>query len=80
MVIVIWTRSEPLLGKLVGETDERHKAKKIDPNTGKASDTGISIKPGHVHQALRKLAGIQESDVLKKAQLKETDEFPSLFA
>lgn len=67
-------------GKLVGETDERHKAKKIDPNTGKASDSGITIKPGHVHQALRKLAGIQESDVLKKAQLKETDEFPSLFA
>jgi hypothetical protein len=66
-------------GRLVGVTDERHKALKVDPNTLQPSDSGITIKPGHIHHALRKLAGINDSQVLKGAILKEDDELATLF-
>lgn len=66
-------------GKLVGVTDDRHGPLKVDPVTLQESSSGIVLKPGHIHRALRKLAGIDQSDVLKGAALKEEEELP-LFA
>lgn len=66
-------------GKLVGKTTDRHSAVKLDPVTLQESSGGLTLKPGHIHRALRKLAGIDQSEVLKGAGLKEEEDLP-LFA
>jgi len=66
-------------GKLVGKTTDRHGPVKLDPATLQESAGGIALKPGHIHRALRKLAGIDQSEVLKGAGLKEEEDLP-LFA
>ncbi len=45
--------------RVIGETDDRHVPIKLDPSSGRpAGDGGIRIQPGHVHRALRQLAGL----------------------
>jgi len=63
-------------GKLVGKTTDRHGPVKLDPATLQESSSGIGLKPGHIHRALRKLAGIDQSEVLKGAGLKEEEDLP----
>ena len=45
-------------GRVVGGTNERQNALRVDPNTLEISDNGITLGPKHVHKALRKLAGV----------------------
>lgn len=52
-------------GKVIGTTDERHRAIPVDPVTLQPNPNGVRIKPAHVHQALRKLAGIEDADVTR---------------
>lgn len=55
-----------------GGSDERHESLEVDPDTGVAkAGTGVTIKAGHIHNNLRKLAGILESDA---ARLQPTTE------
>lgn len=63
-------------GRVIGATDERHKALKIDPVTLQPSETGIRIKPGHIHRALRKFAGIADNEITKKFLIKEEEDLP----
>jgi len=63
-------------GRVIGSTDPRHNPNTIDPATLAPSPTGIRITPGHVHKALRKLAGIDTSDVVKGFALKEDEDLP----
>jgi hypothetical protein len=52
---------EPIWGgRVIGGTDERQNALRVDPTTLALSETGVVLTPGHVHAALRELAGISD--------------------
>ncbi len=44
--------------RVIGGTDERVRPWTVDPASLSRSDSGVRIEPGHVHHALRRLAGI----------------------
>jgi hypothetical protein len=48
--------------KVIGSTDGRHNPHKINPQTLAQDDNGVRIEPKHIHQQLRKLAGVHDHD------------------
>lgn len=48
--------------KVIGVTDDGHSPLPLDPATLQPAQSGIRIEPKHIHFALRKLAGIQDSE------------------
>jgi hypothetical protein len=62
-------------GRVVGATTDRHAAINIDATTLEPKETGgVRLTPGHVHKALRKLGGIDTSDIVSEFALTETPE------
>ena len=49
---------------MVGATDGAHNALSIDPDTLEVDDgeSAIKIRPAHVHDAMRRLAGVESHD------------------
>ena len=75
--------SNLLMGKgipgdtVIGKTNDRHNPLNIDPNTlAPVEGGGLRLKPGHVHRALRRLAGIDKSDLAIRFPIKEKEELP----
>jgi hypothetical protein len=66
--------------RVVGTTDEHHVPIEVDPDTLRAAPgTGIRIRPGHVHAALRQLAGIDDADVVQnRFPLSDVEPIPLL--
>jgi Protein of unknown function (DUF1501) len=62
--------------RVIGATDERHGPLKIDPATLQVSESGIRIKPGHIHKALRKLASIDTAETVQRFPMSEVEELP----
>ena len=60
-------------GKVVGGTDDGFKAKTFNPSTLAEDPNGIRIRCDHVQRALRKLAGISDSDAARKFPLPAED-------
>jgi len=57
--------------RVVGATDEKQYLVPIDPKTLKTDkEKGIRVRPEHVHQALRELAGVQGHAFAKQFELK----------
>src|SRR5207249_8784721 len=53
--------------RVIGATDERQFALPLDPQTLKLDkDKGIRVRPEHLHQSLRELAGIADHPLSKK--------------
>jgi hypothetical protein len=79
-----WSISSMLLmGKgipgdtVIGKTTDRHNPFNIDPNTlAPVEGGGVRLKPGHVHRALRRLAGIDQSELAVRFPIKEKEELP----
>ena len=46
-------------GRVIGGTDDEQLAKLVNPTTLVEDPSGVAITPGHIHAALRELAGIQ---------------------
>lgn len=60
--------------RVVGATDEKQFAAPLDPQTLKlAKDKGIRVRPEHIHQSLRELAGIADHPLSKKFPLGVAD-------
>ena len=60
--------------RVLGATDEKQFAVPFDPKTLKADKaTGIRVRPEHVHEALRELAGIADHPHAKKFPLGVAD-------
>jgi hypothetical protein len=56
--------------RVIGATDEKQFAVPLDPQTLKLEkDKGIRIRPEHIHESLRELAGIAEHPLSKKFPL-----------
>ena len=51
-------------GRVLGETTERHDILTVNKTTFKADPAGIRIEPRHIHQNLRRLAGIEKDELM----------------
>jgi hypothetical protein len=61
-------------GRVVGATDEKQFAVPVDPKTlALDKGKGVRVRPEHVHEALRELAGIAEHPLAKKFPLGVAD-------
>ena len=56
--------------RVIGATDEKQFAVPLDPQTLKLDkDKGIRVRPEHIHESLRELAGIADHPLSKKFPL-----------
>ena len=67
--------------RVVGGTDANYRALKLDPNTlqvatDQGSSSALTLTAGHVHRALRELAGISGSPAAQEFTLDETEQLP----
>ncbi|WP_437805254.1 DUF1501 domain-containing protein [Sorangium sp. So ce1078] len=62
--------------RVIGATDERHNPLEVDPVTLEPKQGGVRITPGHVHKALRKLAGIADDPLVQRFPLSEEEDLP----
>jgi uncharacterized protein (DUF1501 family) len=75
--------SQLLMGKgipgdtVIGKTNDRHNPYNIDPKTLQPVEGGgLRLKPGHIHRALRRLAGIDQNPIVARFPIKEKEELP----
>ena len=73
---VVMEKNQSWTNRVVGETDELHFAKKINPATLERDDTnGTIIYPKHVHKALRRYLGIENSPGALRFPFSNTEDF-----
>jgi hypothetical protein len=59
--------------RVIGGTDENLRGISLDPSTLQPSSSGVRLRPAHVHRALRRLAGIDESTAAQRFPLEAED-------
>jgi uncharacterized protein (DUF1501 family) len=61
--------------RVVGATDDLHNALKINPSTLQvdSSSTGVGLEPKHLQQAIRELAGVEQSAAASQFPLDAED-------
>ena len=73
---IIMEKNQRWTGRVVGETDELHFPYRIDPRTLRSDDTGSTlIYPKHVHKALRRYLGIENSPGALRFPFNNTEDF-----
>ena len=76
---LVMEKNQPWTNRVVGETDELHFAYNIDPATLKRVDDsdpkGTHIYPKHVHKALRRYLGIEDSFGARRFPFNNTEDF-----
>ncbi len=73
---VIMERGQEWTNRVVGETDGLHFAQPINPRTLKRDDTnGTIIYPKHVHKALRRYLGVEDSLGAQRFPFNNTEDF-----
>ena len=81
---VIMEKSQEWTNRVVGQTNELHFAYKIDPATLERVDdndpNGTHIYPKHVHKALRKYLGIEDSQGAQRFPFDDTVEDFAFFS
>ena len=74
---VIMEKNQAWTNRVVGETDELHFARQINPASLRRDDSsGIVIHPRHVHQALRRYLGIEDSEGSRQFPFRGTEHLP----
>ena len=74
---VIMEKNQGWTNRVVGETDELHFAKKINPSTLSVDEAvGTLIYPRHVHKALRRYLGIENSEHSLLFPFNNTEDMP----
>lgn len=51
-------------GRVLGGTDERHNVLSVNTTSVKPDPKGIRLEPKHIHQNLRRLAGIEKDELM----------------
>ena len=73
---VIMEKNQPWTNRMVGETDDLHFAHRINPATLERDDTnGTIIYPKHVHKALRRYLGIENTPGAQRFPFNNTEDF-----
>ena len=74
---IVMEKNQSWTNRVVGETDELHFAKKINPTTLQSDDSnGTHIYPRHIHKALRRHLGIENSEASLKFPFNNTENLP----
>ena len=74
---VVMEKSRSWTNRVVGETDELHFARKIDPRTLQRNDAGGTlIHPKHVHKALRRYLGIEGTPESQRFPFHNAEDLP----
>ena len=72
---VIMEKNQPWTNRVVGETDDLHFARRINPTTLERDDTnGTIIYPKHVHKALRLYLGIENTPGAQRFPFNNTED------
>ena len=73
---VIMEKNQRWTGRAVGETDGLHFAQRINPRTLRRDDrNGTIIYPKHVHKALRRYFGIENTPGARRFPFNNTEDF-----
>ena len=73
---VVMEKNQPWTNRVVGETDDLHFAQRINPRTLERDDAnGTIIYPKHVHKALRRYLGIEDSAGAGRFPFNSTEDF-----
>jgi len=73
---VVMEKNRPWTGRAVGETDGLHFAQRINPRTLRRDDrNGTIIYPKHVHKALRRYLGIENTPGAQRFPFNNTEDF-----
>ena len=74
---LVMEKNQRWTNRVVGETDELHFARKINPLTLQRDDPGGTlIYPKHVHKALRRYLGIEHTPVSQQFPFHNTEDLP----
>ena len=74
---IVMEKDRNWTNRVVGETDELHFARKVNPSTLQRDDTaGTLIHPKHIHKALRKYLGIADTEDSQRFPFNGTEELP----
>ncbi len=74
---VVMEKNQSWTNRVIGETDERHFAQRINPATLERDDReGTIIYPKHVHKALRRYLGIEHTPGALRFPFNTTEDFP----
>jgi len=73
---IVMEKNQPWTGRAVGETDGLHFAQRINPRTLRRDDRGGTIiYPKHVHKALRRYLGVEDSAGAQRFPFNNTEDF-----
>ena len=74
--VVVMEKNQPWTNRVIGETDALHFAHKINPKTLRRDDAnGTIIYPKHVHKALRRYLGVENSLGAQRFPFHNTEDF-----
>ena len=74
---VVMEKNQRWTNRVVGETDELHFARKLNPATLQRDDRGGTlIHPRHVHKALRQYLGIENAPASRRFPFANTENLP----
>ena len=75
---IVMEKNQPWTNRVVGETDELHFAQKINPTTLERDDSvaGTLIYPRHIHKALRKYLGVENTEASRLFPFNDTEDLP----
>ena len=74
---IVMEKNQRWTNRVVGETDELHFARKINPRTlGRDDAGGTLIHPRHVHKALRWYLGIENAPDSQRFPFANTEDLP----
>jgi len=66
--VMVWAASQFISGnRVVGATDNNQVSRRINPSTLALDNGGIELTPEYIHQALRSVAGIDQSPTVTSA-------------
>ena len=74
---IVMEKNQPWGNRVLGETDGLHFARKINPQTLERDDgpSGTVIYPKHVHKALRRYLGIENTPAAERFPFNNTEDF-----
>jgi hypothetical protein len=73
---MVMEKNASYANRMLGKTDEGHNALKINPSTLLQDNTrGVTIKPAHVHKALRRYLGLESSPLTQRFAFTNTEDF-----
>ena len=74
---IVMEKNQRWTNRVVGETDERHFAYRVNPRTLQRDDAGGTlIHPKHIHKALRRYLGLQNTAESRQFPFHNTEDLP----